>query len=58
MKSESDEKKIDGSCAVLGLDVVAFSILPEADQIASIQNVYRWITESLANHSITEETYR
>lgn len=58
MKSKSDEKKIDGSCAVLGLDLVAFSILPEDDQIAAIQNIYRWITESLANHSIPDDAYR
>lgn len=58
MKSESNEEKIDGSCAVLGLDIVAFSILPEDDQISAIQNIFRWITESLANHSISNKAYR
>lgn len=51
-------RKFDGACAVLGLDVVAFSTFTEEDQTDAIQNLHRWITEALANHSIAEEDYR
>lgn len=52
------EKKFDGACAVLGLDIVAFSTLTDEDQTDAIQNLHRWITEALANHSVAEEEYR
>ena len=51
------ETGFDGACAVLGLDVVAFSVMPEREQIDAVQNVYRWISESLANHSLDEDVY-
>ena len=49
---EQNRKSFDGSCAVLGLTVVDFSTLEEDDQNKAIQRIYRWITESLANHSL------
>lgn len=52
------DEKFDGSCAILGLDVVGFSLLAEEDQIGTVRNLYRWITEALANHSLTSESYR
>lgn len=42
----------------MGLNIVDFSTLSEGDQINAIQHVYRWINESLANHSLSEEDYR
>ena len=51
------ETGFDGACAVLGLDVVAFSVMPEREQIDAVQNVYRWVSESLANHSLDEDVY-
>lgn len=56
--AEETQKKFDGSCAVLGMDIVGFSRLKDEDQVNSIQYLYRWITEALANHSISVEQYR
>jgi CRP-like cAMP-binding protein len=58
MKGERKQNSFDGSCAVLGLNIEDFSSLSEGDQINAIQHVYRWINESLANHSLSEEDYR
>ncbi len=49
---------IGGTHAVLGMDVVSFSILHDDDQILSIENLIRWISEALAYHSISESDYR
>ena len=57
MNNGVSEMGFDGACAVLGLDVVAFSVMPEREQIDAVQNIYRWISESLANHSLEEEVY-
>lgn len=57
-KATANPAKFDGACAVLGLDVVAFSTFTEEDQTDAIQNLHRWITEALANHSILEADYR
>lgn len=56
--ADEKQKKLDGSCAVLGLDIVGFSKMKDEDQVNSIQHLYRWITEALANHSITSEQFR
>ena len=58
IEDETKLGKFDGSCAILGFDIVAFSVLSDDDQIKAIQNLYRWINESLANHSISKENYR
>ncbi len=54
----SQGAKFDGACSVLGLDIVGFSTMRDEDQIDAIQHLYRWINESLANHSIKTESYR
>ncbi len=58
MRTETEANGFDGASAVLGLDIVAFSLMPEGEQIETVRNLYRWISESLANHSLTEEHYR
>ena len=58
MKGERKQNSFDGSCSVLGLNIEDFSSLSEGDQINAIRHVYRWINESLANHSFSEEDYR
>ncbi len=40
------------------MDIVGFSLMTEEDQIGTVRNLYRWITEALANHSIPRESYR
>ncbi|MGY8656670.1 MAG: cyclic nucleotide-binding domain-containing protein [Verrucomicrobiia bacterium] len=55
---EKKQIKFDGACAVLGLDIVGFSRMKDEDQVNAIQHLYRWITEALANHSITHDLYR
>lgn len=57
MNSGKTEKGFDGACAVLGMDIVAFSLMPEQEQIETVRAVYRWISESLANHSLSEDVY-
>jgi CRP-like cAMP-binding protein/class 3 adenylate cyclase len=49
---------LGGVHAVLGLDIVAFSTLEDADQVAAIENLLAWIDGALAFHGIGERDYR
>lgn len=47
-----------GVHAVLGLDIVSFSTLDDADQIAAIENLLAWIDEALAFNGVGNNDYR
>ena len=47
-----------GAYAILGIDLVAFSVLPGDDQVEAIAHLYRWIQEALSYHSLAETDYR
>lgn len=47
-----------GVYAVLGMDIVSFSLLHDEDQMQAIRRLMGWITEALAYHSLTEKDYR
>ena len=56
--SQSKRPVVSGAHAVLGMDIVAFSMLHDEDQITAIDHLIRWINEALAFHSISEDEYR
>ena len=49
---------LGGVHAVLGLDIVSFSTLEDADQVVAIENLLAWIGEALAFNGIGENDYR
>ncbi len=49
---------VGGVHAVLGVDIVSFSTLEDADQVIAIENLLAWIDEALAFNGISENDYR
>jgi len=50
--------RINGSHAILGLDVVRFSRLSNDDQISVIKQLISWIKAALAYQSVGEDDFR
>jgi CRP-like cAMP-binding protein len=59
-KSHSAQSTEDlaGIHAVLGLDIVSFSTLEDADQVLAIESLLAWTHEALAFNGIGENDYR
>ena len=55
---EGQHLPIDGTYAVLGMDLVSFSALRDEDHAHAMRSLHRWIQESLLFHSIVEGEYR
>ena len=57
-KHDTQPVQIGGAYAILGMDLVGFSVLPDDDQVEAIEHLYRWIQEALSYHSLAETDYR
>ena len=52
------EERISGVCAILGVDMVAFSLLPDGDQLMAVRCLVQWIHAALESYNVCQQDYR
>lgn len=57
MTNQSTTARVSHTCAILGMDIVAFSTLLPDDQLAAVRAAIKWIRASLEFHDITREQF-
>jgi class 3 adenylate cyclase len=50
-------ERVSSVCAVLGVDMVAFSILPDDDQLRAVRCLVQWIHGALEYYEVSEQDY-
>lgn len=58
MSRTEKHKSVEGAQAILGIDMVAFSVWPDADQLRAVECLIRWVGQALAYHGIAQQEYR
>lgn len=57
-KTKSNTAKLNGTHAILGMDMAAFSTLSDEDQMIAIQKLYVWTRQALRGEGISQSNYR